>query len=39
MKPLGERRKPANAMRIEYLAADFDAADPRIDQMFGGDTT
>jgi prevent-host-death family protein len=33
-----ERRKPANAMRIEYLAADFDAPDPRIEQMFGGDT-
>jgi prevent-host-death family protein len=35
---VGERRKPANAMRIEYLAADFDAPDPRIEQMFGGDT-
>jgi prevent-host-death family protein len=35
----GERRKPANAMRIEYLAADFDAPDPRIEQMFGGDDT
>ncbi|MDB5400789.1 MAG: type toxin-antitoxin system prevent-host-death family antitoxin [Rhodopila sp.] len=34
----GERRKPANAMRIEYVAADFDASDPHIEQMFGGDT-
>jgi prevent-host-death family protein len=39
IKPPGERRKPANAMRIEYLSADFDAPDPRIQQMFGGDTT
>jgi prevent-host-death family protein len=37
--PTGERRKPANAMRIEYLAADFDASDPRVEQMFGGDIT
>ncbi|MGD0105587.1 MAG: type II toxin-antitoxin system prevent-host-death family antitoxin [Rhodopila sp.] len=35
----GERRKPANAMRIEYVAADFDAPDPRIEQTFGGDAT
>jgi prevent-host-death family protein len=34
---LRERRKPANAMRIEYLAADIDAPDPRIEQIFGGD--
>jgi prevent-host-death family protein len=33
----GELRKPANAMRIDYLAADFDASDPGIEQMFGGD--
>jgi prevent-host-death family protein len=33
----GERRKPANAMRIGYLADDFNAPDPRIEQMFGGD--
>src|SRR3978361_1322401 len=37
MKQLSERRKPANAMRIEYLAADFDAPDPRIEQLLGGD--
>jgi prevent-host-death family protein len=34
----GERRKPANAMHIEYVAADFDAADPRIERLFGDDT-
>jgi prevent-host-death family protein len=39
IKPLGQRRKPANAMRIEYLADDFDAPDPRVEQMFGGGTT
>ncbi|WP_158922099.1 type II toxin-antitoxin system Phd/YefM family antitoxin [Acidisphaera sp. S103] len=39
IEQLGARRKPANAMRIEYLAADFDAPDPRIEQMFGDDTT
>jgi prevent-host-death family protein len=32
----GARRKPANAMRIEYVTADFDAADPAIEQMFAG---
>jgi prevent-host-death family protein len=33
----GEPRKPANAMRIESVAADFDAADPRIERMFAGE--
>jgi prevent-host-death family protein len=37
IKSLGKRRKPANAMRIEHVAADFDAPDPRIEQMFGSD--
>jgi prevent-host-death family protein len=32
----GEPRKPANIMRIRYIAPDFDDADPRIEQMFGG---
>lgn len=32
----GEPRKSANAMGIAHLAEDFDAPDPRIDQMFGG---
>jgi prevent-host-death family protein len=36
---LGERRRPANAMRIEYLATGCDAADPRIERMFGGGNT
>lgn len=31
----GQRRKPADAMRVEYLAADFDAPDECIMQMFG----
>jgi prevent-host-death family protein len=33
-----ERRKSANAMRIEHIAADFDVADPRIERLFGDDT-
>jgi len=33
----GEHRTPANAMRIDYVAADFDAPDPAIERMFGGD--
>lgn len=38
--PLASRaapRKPANAMRIRRIAADFDAADPTIEALFGGD--
>jgi prevent-host-death family protein len=30
----GQPRTPANAMRIEHLAADFDEADPRIERLF-----
>jgi prevent-host-death family protein len=33
----GEPRKPANGMRITYIAPDFDDPDPRIEAMFGGD--
>ncbi len=33
----GERRKPANAMRIDTIAEDFDAPDPHIERLFGGD--
>jgi prevent-host-death family protein len=33
----GERRKPANAMRIRHIAADFDALDPAIETVFGGE--
>jgi prevent-host-death family protein len=32
----GEARRPANGMRIEYIATDFDDPDPRIGAMFGG---
>lgn len=34
----GQRRIPANAMGVEYVAADFDAPDPGIERMFAGDT-
>ena len=30
----GQPRKPANAMRITYMAPDFDASDPEIERMF-----
>ncbi len=33
----GEPRTPANAMRIEHVAADFDEPDPVVNQMFSGD--
>lgn len=32
----GELRKPANAMRIRRIAADFDAPDPAIERLFAG---
>jgi prevent-host-death family protein len=32
----GEPRKPANAMRIDYIAPDFDAPDPEIARLFAG---
>ncbi len=32
----GERRKPANAMRVRRIAADFDAPDPAIERLFEG---
>jgi prevent-host-death family protein len=34
----GQRRTPANAMRISYVAADFDAPDPRVEHLFAGET-
>ena len=34
----GERRAPANAMRIRRIAADFDAPDHAIEAMFGAET-
>ena len=33
----GKRRTPAYAMRIEHIAADFDAPDPAIERLFAGD--
>ena len=33
----GERRKPANAMQIEYIAPDFDESHPTIERLFSGD--
>jgi len=32
----GQRRTPANAMRIEYIADDFDALDPETERLFAG---
>jgi prevent-host-death family protein len=32
-----ERREPANALGITFLAPDFDASDAQIEAMFGGD--
>jgi prevent-host-death family protein len=33
----GARRVPANAMRIAYIAPDFDEPDPEIERMFAGE--
>lgn len=33
----GKRRKPANVMKISYIAPDFDAPDPEIERLFYGD--
>jgi prevent-host-death family protein len=33
----GKPRKPANAMKITYIAPDFDAPDPEIERLFYGD--
>jgi prevent-host-death family protein len=30
-------RRPANALRISHIAADFDAPDPTIARLFAGD--
>jgi prevent-host-death family protein len=35
----GEQRKPARALRITYIADDFDAPDPAIEALFGGGET
>lgn len=34
----GDARKPANAMRIRRIAADFDAPEPAIEALIGGET-
>jgi prevent-host-death family protein len=33
----GQRRVPANAMRVEYIAPDFDAPDADVERLFAGD--
>jgi prevent-host-death family protein len=33
----GERRVPANAMRIKRVAPDFDEPDPQLESLFNGD--
>jgi prevent-host-death family protein len=33
----GRRRIPANAMRIQSIAADFDAPVPEIERLFAGE--
>jgi prevent-host-death family protein len=33
----GERRRPSNAMKISYIAPDFDAPDPETERQFNGD--
>jgi prevent-host-death family protein len=33
----GQSRIPANALRIEFIAPDFDAPDPATERLFGGD--
>jgi len=32
----GAERKPANALKVTYIADDFDAVDPAITDMFDG---
>jgi prevent-host-death family protein len=34
----GEHRVPANAMRITYIAPDFDEPDPKIERMFASES-
>lgn len=31
-----QRRRPAGALGVTHIAADFDAPDPEFDAMFGG---
>jgi prevent-host-death family protein len=32
----GERRQPAGALKVTHVAEDFDAPDPEIERLFGG---
>jgi hypothetical protein len=32
----GVERKPAHALKVSYIADDFDAVDPAITDMFDG---
>jgi hypothetical protein len=34
-----ERHQPANPMHARSIAADFDAPDPAIEALFGGEAT
>ncbi len=34
----GHRRIPANALRVSYIAPDFDATDAAIEALFAGET-
>lgn len=31
-----KQRKPANALKIKYIATDFDAPDPETEKLFAG---
>lgn len=31
------RRKPARSLKVSYIAPDFDAPDPDVAALFGGD--
>lgn len=33
----GGQRKPAHALRVDHIAEDFDAPDPRIASLFKGE--
>jgi prevent-host-death family protein len=35
--PKGKPRKPVNAMKITYIAPDFDASDAEIARLFEGE--
>ncbi len=33
----GKAREPAHALKIDYIAPDFDEPDPEIERLFAGD--